>query len=140
MVKNQGGNKGKKIAAKHMFHKIRLATEGEVYAVVTKMLGNCRCHVVGLDGHTLMCIIRKKFTGKHRQLLQPGTWVLVGLRDWETPTDKLPKCDLLECYSEQDKQIIGKQSDLNVDRLIQEEKKMECDEDEEPCEIIFSDI
>jgi hypothetical protein len=52
----------------------------------------------------------------------------------------MAKCDLLECYSENDKQTICKQSDLNVETLIQEEKKLECDEPEEPCEIIFSDI
>ncbi len=148
MVKNQmGGNKVKKYASKNTTpttNKLRLSNdEDELYAMVTKMLGNSQCHVVTLHGQTLLCIIRKKFTGKHKHqhFLKSGSWVLVGLRNWETiQSDKMAKCDLLECYSENDKQTICKQSDLNVETLIQEEKKLECDEPEEPCEIIFSDI
>lgn len=132
MVLNKnGGNKGKKVARKdNIQKKIRLMTEeGEQYGLVTKMLGNSQCHVFCLDGNTRLCIIRKKFTGKHKSqhFLKPGSWVLVGLRDWETNhKDKMDKCDLLECYSDSDKQIIGQQSNVNVKCL--EEKKLDGEE------------
>ena len=88
-----------------------------------------------------MCIIRKKFTGKHKStnFIKEGTWILVGLRDWETPNDKLDKCDLLECYSDNDKDIIKNQSDLNVDILIQEEKKLEGINETVEDNILFTD-
>lgn len=147
MVKNQcGGNKGKKQAYKDnpVQKKIRLQSEeGEVYAVVVKMLGNGQCQVVDLNGTPLLCMIRKKFTGKHKHqhLVHPGSWVLVGLREWETSkTDKLNKCDLLEVYSESDKQILNQQSNLNVDVLNMTEKKLEYNEETEACEIDFSEI
>jgi len=131
MVKNTGGNKGKKIARKDTYpikNKMRYSEDDdEVYAIVIKMLGNCQCHVVCLDGNTRICIIRKKFTGKHKHkhLLQPGVWVLVGLRDWESRVDK---CDLLECYNESDKQTLLQQSHINLELLQNEEKKIEGDE------------
>ena len=37
-----------------------------------------------------------------------SSWVLVGIREWETTLDgKLPKCDLLEIYSESDKEHLN---------------------------------
>ena len=140
MVKNQnGGNKGKKVARKDtgpVHKKVRLMSEGEMYAVVTKMLGNSQCNVLSLDGKVRLCMIRKKFTGKHKHqhFLKPGTWILVGLRDWETNhKDKMDKCDLLECYNESDKQTICQQSNVNVDILTLEEKKIEGED------IVFTD-
>lgn len=147
MVKNQtGGNKGKKQAAKDhpTQKKIRLQNEeGEVYAVVTKMLGNCQCQVVDLNGKSLLCMIRKKFTGKHKHqhLIRAGSWVLVGLRDWETVLpDKWSKCDLLEVYSDTDKHTLSQQSNLNVEVLTTTEKQLEFNEETEECEIDFSEI
>ena len=133
MVKNQnGGNKGKKISPKEpVYKKVKLMTqEGEMYGIVTKMLGNSQCNVFCLDGKIRLCIIRKKFTGKHKHqnLLKPGIWVLLGLRDWETNKDKMEKCDLLECYNEADKQTICQQSNVNVEILTLEEKKIEGEE------------
>lgn len=143
MVKNQnGGNKGKKVARKDNapIKKVRLMSEaGELYAVVTKMLGNNQCTVYSLDGKIRLCIIRKKFTGKHKSqhFLKPGSWVLIGLRDWETNhKDKMDKCDLLECYNENDKQIISQQSNVNVDLLTLEEKKIEPNE----IDVVFEEI
>lgn len=145
MVKNFGGNKGKKIARKDTFttnKKTRLKTnEGETYGITIKLLGNSQCHVLCNDNIIRLCIIRKKFTGKHKSsnFIKEGTWILVGLRDWETPNDKLDKCDLLECYSDNDKDIIKNQSDLNVDILIQEEKKLEGINETVEDNILFTD-
>lgn len=146
MVKNFGGNKGKKIARKDTFNvnkKTRLRTEeGEVYGITVRLLGNSQCHVLCNDNITRLCIIRKKFTGKHKSnnCLKESSWVLVGLRDWETSNDKIQKCDLLECYNDTDKDTIKKQSDTNVDILILEEKKIDgIDEIQEDTNILFTD-
>ena len=81
--------------------------EGEIYACVTRLFGGPHCEVKCIDGKLRCCIIRNKFRGRGKRdnTLISGTWVLVGLRNWETPSDgKLPKCDLLEVYTASDKQ------------------------------------
>lgn len=146
MVKNQnGGNKGKKVARKDniITNHIRYAKEeDEVYAIVTKMLGNSQCHVVCNDQITRLCIIRKKFTGKHKHsnFLKIGSWVLVGKRDWETTNNKIEKCDLLECYNENDKKKLLEQSDTNLEILVNQEKLIENNnEEEEDINIVFQE-
>lgn len=109
MVKNNaGGNKGKGLARKHVnaakggaSKQLRVATdEAEKYAVVSKMLGNGMCYVRLLDGSTgdRLCIIRNKFKGRGKRdnILDTGSWVLVGLREWSSKQDT---CDLLEVYN-----------------------------------------
>jgi initiation factor 1A len=113
MVKNAGGSKTKGFARKNIGgsgrnNKLRLAIEeGEHYAVVLKMTGNGMCSVQCIDNVKRLCVIRGKFKGKgmHNNLITIGTWVLVGIREWES-TDKkdaIPKCDLLEVYTNIDK-------------------------------------
>jgi hypothetical protein len=70
------------------------------------MTGNGMCMVQCIDNVKRLCIIRGKFKGKgmHNNLIGNGTWVLVGIREWES-TDKkdaIPKADLLEVYSKID--------------------------------------
>jgi initiation factor 1A len=106
MVKNVTGGKHAKKAGYVGPRKLRmLESDLERYAIVTKMLGNSMCHVKCADDVIRLCIIRNKFTGKHKgnNFLKPGSWVLVGLRDWETKSDKIEKCDLMEVYTESDK-------------------------------------
>jgi initiation factor 1A len=109
MVKNTfGGSSHKKFARSSMApsaNKAFLRTvkeEGELYAYVNKMFGNGMCNVVDMDGREYLCIIRGKFRGKNKKnnKLEIGTWVLVGLRGWESsrPDEKLT-CDLLEIYT-----------------------------------------
>ncbi len=70
MVKNaKGGNKSKKMGRKFLTapinKKIRLAQEeGEIYAVVTKNLGNGMFYANDIDGRELLCIMRQKFKGR----------------------------------------------------------------------------
>ena len=110
MVRNDaGGNKGKGLARKHVnaskgggSKQLRVATvEAEKYAVVSKMLGNGMCYVSLLDGTvgTKLCIIRNKFKGRGKRdnILDSGSWVLVGLREWASKQDT---CDLLEVYND----------------------------------------
>jgi initiation factor 1A len=120
MVKNtQGGNKHKNQARKYIVakpsNKLRIAEdEGELYAVVTKMLGNGMFHAHCIDGIARLGYIRGKFTGRRKRdnVVAPGVWVLVGEREWDIGEEKassgakvkLPKCDLLEVYNESDKE------------------------------------
>lgn len=106
MGKNVTGGKYAKKAGYVGPRKLRLLeSDLERYAIVTKMLGNSMCHVKCADDVTRLCLIRKKFTGKHKgnNFLKPGSWILVGLRDWETKSDKIEKCDLMEVYTDSDK-------------------------------------
>jgi translation initiation factor IF-1 len=119
MVKNQtGGNKQKSQARKYSVNvrenKLRLSEdEGEKYAQVVSLLGNGMCYVI-IDNNTkLLCIIRGKFKGRGKRdnIIKKGSWVLVGLREWEhAPNDKnkFQKCDLLELYSDYNKEQLKK--------------------------------
>jgi len=101
-----GGNRAKKAGFIGQRKLRMLETEDERYGIVTKMLGNSQCQVKCADDKVRLCIIRKKFTGQHKgqNFLRPGTWILVGLRTWETKQeDRIEKCDLMECYTESDK-------------------------------------
>lgn len=121
MVKNYGGgDKMKHLARKHVNGAknaqsskiLRTATcDDEKYGYVIKILGNSMCMVKCFDGYERLCHIRGKFTGrsKRENTLVAGTWVLVGLRQWDaekefaskiTKTSKnIQKCDLLEIYT-----------------------------------------
>lgn len=111
MVKNTGGgNKGKKGARKNMGGGgvrgvRRIQEEGEVYAIVTKILGGGICLVdLAPSGKSCQCIIRGKFRGRNKSAntISGGVWVLVGLRDWEVRPGETLKADLLEVYSRSD--------------------------------------
>ena len=116
MVKNTGGNKSKKLASKsvNIINKTtRFASDSnELYAVVNKIMGGNICEVFCIDGINRMCIIRRKFSGKGRRnnWLSKGKWVLIGLREWETQNKEKNKCDLLEVYSDMDKEKLIKSS------------------------------
>jgi translation initiation factor 1A len=119
MVKNTtGGSKTKGQARKLVSFDsktankmLRLSTDiCEVYAQVTKNLGNGMCHVLCADTKTRLCHIRGKFRGRGKRdnMVGLGSWILVGLREWEIGKDdagkKLENCDLLEVYSDYDKE------------------------------------
>ena len=116
MVKNNtGGNKSKKQGRKYAAptleqqgqQKVRRVEEvGEIYAAITKIFGGTSCKVIDINGVTRDCIIRRKFNsagGKRQNMISIGTWVLVGIRDWEVRANGEQKCDLLEVYSASEK-------------------------------------
>lgn len=116
MVKNTtGGNKQKGQARKYsnsstqQSTKLRISeNEYEQHGQVTQLLGNGMCYVDCIDSIKL-CIIRGKFRGRGKKdnILKKGTWVLVGVRDWESISEnkkQIQKCDLLEVYSDLDKE------------------------------------
>lgn len=118
MVKNtQGGSSHKKFGRKFAStgirnNRLRVAEyDGEIYAIVTKMLGNNMFHCFCIDGNTRLGHIRGKFTGRGKRdnMVSGGKWILIGLREWDVSSstkgkDKLQQCDLLELYSDSDKQ------------------------------------
>ena len=123
MVKNAcGGKKTKGFARKNMMgiNGLRISEcEDEIYVQVTKMLGNSMCNVVSLDGEELLCHIRGKFSGRGKRdnLIATTTWLLVGLRQWETKETrtkgKLLNCDVLTVYNDNDKLKL-KNSVINI--------------------------
>jgi len=113
MVKNtSGGNRAKGYARKGFVKTTNIlrvsASEEEIYAQVTSVLGGSMCHVVDLNGRVLLCHIRGKFRGRGKRdnFIGNGTWLLVGLREWEKEPSKgkLMNCDILEVYNEHDKE------------------------------------
>ena len=119
MVKNtQGGSGHKKFARKHTIgnkNNLRISeNKGESYAIVTKMLGNGMFHCQCIDSVSRLGHIRGKFTGRGKRdnMVECGKWVLIGLREWDIPSEKtsilskgkLQQCDLLEVYMDTDKQ------------------------------------
>jgi translation initiation factor 1A len=119
MVKNTKGGSGHKSQARKFAGGsakiVNKATrfsqdEYEYYAQVVATLGNGMCHVICKDGKKRLCHIRGKFRGRGMRdnMVKNGVWVLVGGRDFEaerTKDDKkLENCDLLEVYSDLDKE------------------------------------
>ena len=112
MVKNTfGGNKHKGFARKLINaksnNKLRVSEDAEeVYAIATKMLGNNMLHCHCIDNVVRLCHIRGKFTGRGKRdnIVNMGTWLLIGLREWNTNqiTKKMQECDLLEVYRDTD--------------------------------------
>jgi len=93
--------------------------DNELYAIATKMLGNnmFQCHCI--DNIVRICCIRGKFSGRNKRdnTIVPGTWVLIGLREWENTSSsnvkKLQQCDLLEIYSGISKERLKELEDRN---------------------------
>lgn len=109
MVKNQGGNKSKKMGRKFLSapvdKRVRLAEEeGEIYASVTKLLGNGMFYAVDPEGKEKLVVMRNKFRGRGKRdnSVTVGGWVLIGVRDFESSAK--PKHDLLEVYNDSEKQ------------------------------------
>lgn len=124
MVKNnKGGSKSKKIARKHVNAAInktirKVSEDGEMYAIVVNHFGG-QCEVVTTDGETRLCILRGKFKGRARRdnNIKKGSWVMVGIRDWEVRGDGKEKCDLLCVYSDIERDELKQAKDVNFVEL-----------------------
>jgi hypothetical protein len=136
MVKNTaGGNKAKGFARKNLVKggatALRVSdNESEVYVQVTKILGGPMCRVVDIHGKEMMCHIRGKFRGRNKRsnFIAPCTWLLVGLREWEKPElqkNKLSNCDVIEIYSDADKDTLKNSVlDMNWNLFITNDTKL----------------
>lgn len=127
MVKNQGGNKGKRGARKLMVVPQSKAVREkdpkepcEMYAAMVKLYGGAHCEVICEDGVTRICVIRSKFRGRGKQdnFMAPGVLILIGLRDWEVRhSDKKETCDLLCVYRDDEKTKLKTNSPGNWNAL-----------------------
>jgi initiation factor 1A len=79
---------------------VRTSTNSnEVYAVVEKKLGGGLLSVKCIDGIPRQCRIRGKFKSKKKEFADVGSWILVGLYDFDKTNSK---GDLLEIYTQKD--------------------------------------
>jgi initiation factor 1A len=90
----------------------------EIYAIATKMLGNNMFHCHCIDNKVRLCHIRGRFGGRNKRdnIINAGTWILVGLREWDnsqSDAKKLQQCDLLEIYSGISKERLKELEDCN---------------------------
>ncbi len=114
MVKNNnGGNKSKKMGRKFFSapveRRVRMAQEeGEIYGVVTKLLGNGMFTANDPEGNERLVVMRNKFRGKGKRdnSVLLGGWVLIGAREFESCAK--PKYDLLEVYTDVEKNKLKK--------------------------------
>lgn len=114
--------------------------EDEKYGYVTKICGNGMCIVKCIDGYERLCFIRGKFSGrsKRENTIASGTWVLVGLRQWDaekefaskqTKTGKsVQKCDLLEIYTSAEREKLRVQ-----EKIFQELSSENSDDEFQSC-------
>jgi initiation factor 1A len=125
MVKNTGGNKAKGQARKFVnsddkkdTKKLRESEDPlEIYSQVEKVLGNGMYNVICIDGKTRLCHSAGKFKGRNKKdnFVSLGTWLLVGLREYEAGSNnkKLQNCDLLEVYTDSEKERL--KTTVNID-------------------------
>ena len=120
MVKNQnGGKNSKKMGRKFVTNssssvnkKVRLVQEeGEMYAVVIKLFGNGMFSANDTECKERLCIIPNKFRGRGKRdnNVSLGSWVMIGAREFESCAK--PKHDLLEVYSDIEKQKLKNSND-----------------------------
>ena len=155
MVKNFGGKNCKKIARKNAHSnnemgankKMRFAKgDEELYGIVTKCLGNSQFLIICNDRAERLCILRNKFTGrnKHSNLISIGSWVIIGIRNWETSKpDKKDKCDMLEVYTNNEKHRLLQESKVCLSFLSQQETLLLNNgenQEEDNNDVIFSEI
>ena len=146
MVKNQNGGKNSKkmgrkfVTSSSTNKKVRLAEEeGEIYAVVTKLFGNGMFSANDPDGKERLCIMRNKFRGRGKRdnSVCLGTWVLIGEREFESCAK--PKHDLLEVYSDIEKQKLKHSGNPIFAQLRIEfdNKKKETSDEEGDDDLVF---
>ena len=88
-------------------NKIKNKFNGIIYNEVIKLLINN--NIIKLNELYIYSICRENsYPIKDQENnVKIGTWVLLGLREWETTvSNKKDKCDLLEVYREDDKKKI----------------------------------
>jgi len=119
---------------------VRIAENGEDYAIVIRRLGNGNFLVKLKDATERICTIRQKFNRKNKDVIEVGTWLLVADRDYST---KKTHCDMLEVYS---KSEVNKLMEISNDWFVftgEEPEKKETDYDaiqEVVMDVDFNDI
>jgi initiation factor 1A len=100
---------------------VRIAEDGEDYAIVVRRLGNGNFQVKLKDSTERICAIRQKFNRKNKDIIDVGTWLLVADRDYST---KKTHCDMLEVYSKSEiSKLMEMSNDWSVFTGEEPEKK-----------------
>mgnify|MGYP000476857857 CR=1 FL=1 len=130
----KGYKKGKKGETEEFKSKkpIIYRQEGEEYAIISKMLGNCRVSCSCLDGIERLGVIRGSFVKK--VWISVGDVVLVSIRDFQDN-----KCDIIHKYSDDDKQTLLKEGYLKKDKMIDPNTKEPYKKDDLEEEVLFVD-
>ena len=141
-----GGSGHKKFARKHTSTSstsssfIRISQDpNEIYAIATRMLGNNMFYCHCIDNKVRLCHIRGRFGGRNKRdnIISAGTWILIGLREWENST-KMQQCDLLEIYSGSSKERLKDLENCNWSILnANDSSKVEVKEEEEENDLKF---
>ena len=87
-----------------------------MYAVVPKHFeDNVKLLQVMVKPVFVLCVANLKVDRDADNNIGLGTWVMVGIRDWEVRGDGKTKCDLLYVYSDLDKDDIRQNSGINLE-------------------------
>ena len=138
MPKNtQGGSSHKKFARKHNLggfnkNKLRISEdEGELYAIVTKLLGNGMFHCHCIDDTLRLGHIRGKFSGRGKRdnMVEAGKWVLIGLREtvaenWQPLDNNDISKDKFKDGGDEDGFIFSTDRDIEREKLIEDMKSV----------------
>jgi len=138
MVRNKGkGGKNFKKAKNYETvdkRQIIYKTEGQEYAIITKMLGNGRCECKCYDGRTRLGHIRGKM---HKRVwISIGDTVLVSLREYQDE-----KADIIHKYTSEETKTLISYNEITGNIKIDDEDGINDDNDSNAsCEIDFDDI
>jgi translation initiation factor 1A len=138
MVRNKGkGGKNFKKAKNYETvdkRQIIYKTEGQEYALITKMLGNGRCECKCYDGRTRLGHIRGKM---HKRVwICIGDTVLVSLRDYQDD-----KADIIHKYTSEETKTLISYNEITGNIKIDDEDGINDDNNSNAsCEIDFDDI
>lgn len=119
-----GGSRHKKMASKSFkeprISKMRFAQKGESYAKVITMYGQGNMEVLCNDRVKRLCVIRRKFKGRHKRdnNCNINTMVLIGFREWQViALKKRETVDLLYVYDTQQVDELKTAKGINMDIL-----------------------
>jgi len=138
MVRNKGkGGKNFKKAKNYETvdkRQIIYKTEGQEYALITKMLGNGRCECKCYDGRTRLGHIRGKM---HKRVwICMGDTVLVSLRDYQDD-----KADIIHKYTSEETKTLISYNEITGNIKMDDEDGINDDNNSNAsCEIDFDDI
>ena len=146
MVKNETGGKRSKQIARKTVEKpqtsqcVRYVEEpGEMYAIVTAKFGGRNVQVMCHDGVSRRCVIRNKFMKlKGDNSISIGSWLMVGIYEWEKRADCTQTCDVLEIYLRGEKEKIKQTVNISVIKHIIEISN-EMEGNKKGSELIFSE-
>lgn len=127
MPLNKGGKKKKRFK-KHTDNgdkELLLKEDGQEYAQVTDVLGNCRFRLLCSDGKERLGILRGKM--RKRQWVRRGDFVIVGIREFNDSTkdSEKDKCDIFHVYHSSQASKIRKMftsTDEKTDSYIKHQK------------------